>query len=56
MQTQRCCKNQGRNSNNLISENLISENHRTLNQLVLKLLKEKDWTTEPSVKPTNVNQ
>ena len=53
-QTQRPCKDQGnsdkwRTSSNLISENVISENYRTLNELLLRLSKEKDWTTEPGV-------
>lgn len=53
-QTQRPCKDQGKSdtwriSSNLISENLISDNYRTLNQLLLKLSKEKDWTTESGV-------
>lgn len=48
-QTQRPCKDQGNNDRWRNSSNLISENYRTLNQLLLKLSKEKDWTTEPGV-------
>lgn len=38
-----------RTSSSLSRENLISENYRTLNQLSLKLSKEKDRTTEPGI-------